>query len=357
MPPMCERCIQMHHVTPIRHCPFGQILLEACGSYLYPDRSQVDQSIPGQESTNPHPGTLTSRRMDRFRSVGVIPAGASRACGCGDKTIGHWTRWRVLPLTVVWIILQPLGLWHCLDDIATRSTTYNAICTLTVAAFRRLLRQEGAFYHQTPNDAKAKAIGWWIDTLLAAVAQDAPQELGVPFFRAISGSSRCKLDADRIILQRALPVDIETMHLPPIVCTLKEAGSPGDCMAILPACSTASAILRDMQRNLPEFERNTSVQMTHCACGEYHIQVTLTAESAAEDILAPGQFGDPKIFVQFDGSAHHDAEMGGAGAGLFEISAQGLQLLDWGSIALPQCKDNIVAEVMGADLALCLYER
>ena len=250
-----------------------------------------------------------SCRMDSFRSVGELPVGVCRACGCGDNTIGHWTRWCVVPLMVVWISLPPLGQWQCLDDIATQSTTYNAICTLTVAAFSRLLRQEGAFYHQTPNEAKS--IGWWIDTLLMAVAQDAPQELGVPFFGSI------------VMLSRS---------------------------------NTVSAILRDMQRNPPEFESNASIQVLHCTCGEYHLQVTLTAECAVGDVLAPGQFGDPKIFVQFDGSAHHDAGLGGAGAGLYEISAQGLQLMDWGSIALPQCKDNIVAEVMGADLA-CLYER
>ena len=75
------------------------------------------------------------------------------------------------------------------------------------------------------------------------------------------------------------------------------------------------------------------------------------------DILNPGSFADPKIFAQFDGSASHDLHIGGAGAELFEISAQGLQLLDWGCLALPVCKDNIVAEVMEADLALRLYDR
>lgn len=30
---------------------------------------------------------------------------------------------------------------------------------------------------------------------------------------------------------------------------------------------------------------------------------------------------------------------------------------DWGSISIPECKDNIVAEVLGADLALLLYEK
>ena len=113
------------------------------------------------------------------------------------------------------------------------------------------------------------------------------------------------------------------MHLPPIICSPREAGNPGDNVAILPTSSNFCAILREMQRNPPEFEQNMSLQMFHCACGEY-VQVTLTAQCAAGDILVPGLFGDPKIFVQFDGSAHHDVEVGGAGAGLFEISAQGM---------------------------------
>ena len=30
-----------------------------------------------------------------------------RACGCGDNTIGHWTRWCVVPLIVAIAILKP----------------------------------------------------------------------------------------------------------------------------------------------------------------------------------------------------------------------------------------------------------
>ncbi len=82
--------------------------------------------------------------------------------------------------------------------------------------------------------------------------------------------------------------------------------------------------------------------MFHCPCGEYHVQLTLTTPCAAGNILVPRLFD------------HHDLQVGGAGAGLFEISAQGLQLLHWGCLALPSCKDNIIAEVMGADR---LYER
>ncbi len=107
------------------------------------------------------------------------------------------------------------------------------------------------------------------------------------------------------------------MHLPPSVCSLQEDGSPGDRVAILPTDSMLCAILQEMQRNPPEVEQNVALQIFHCPCGEYHVQLTLTTPCAAGDILVPGIFGDPKIFVQFDGSAHHDLQVGGAGAGLF----------------------------------------
>ena len=145
---------------------------------------------------------------------------------------------------------------------------------------------------------------------------------------------------DALALAKVLPVDIDTMHLPPIVCSLQQDGCPGDQVATLSIESIWC-----------------SLQLTRCNCGEYHVQVVLTRPCVTGDILVPGTFGDPKIFVQFDGSAYHDLHIGGAGAGLFEISARGLQLLDWGCLALPVCKDNIVAEVMGADLALRLYDR
>ena len=40
--PLRENCIQMQHITPIQHCPFGRMLFDACRSYFYPDRSPAD---------------------------------------------------------------------------------------------------------------------------------------------------------------------------------------------------------------------------------------------------------------------------------------------------------------------------
>ena len=205
MAPMCEQCIRLHNVTPLRHCPFGEDL-HACRSHFFPSQYPRDQPLLDAGGCYPLPDASNGNAMDRFRIANARTEGTCQACGCGDNTIGHWTRWCVVPLLVVWIILQPSGTLHCLSDIATISAAYNAICTLTLAAFRRLLRQEGAFYHQTPNEVKS--VGWWIDTLLAAVAQDAPQELEVPFFRAISGTPArltltvlCSIVSSQLILK------------------------------------------------------------------------------------------------------------------------------------------------------------
>lgn len=56
------------------------------------------------------------------------------------------------------------------------------------------------------------------------------------------------------------------------------------------------------------------------------------------------------LIVQFDGSCHADKGVGGAGAALLELQAQGLTLLRWRALALPKCPDNIFAEAMSANL-------
>ena len=46
-----------------------------------------------------------------------------------------------------------------------------------LAAFRKPLRQEGAFVHQVRGEPKS--VAWWCDTLIESTCQDATKELGV----------------------------------------------------------------------------------------------------------------------------------------------------------------------------------
>ena len=134
-------------------------------------------------------------------------------------------------------------------------------------------------------------------------------------------------------------------------------GRAGDRLGVIPVNSIHSAIFRDMCYTPSERKQNVNLEYLHCQCGEYHIHVTLTEHVMCGDILTPCSFGPPKIFCQFDGSAHRAKTIGGAGAAMYVLSEQGLQLLDWSCLSIPRCPDNIVAEVLGADLSLRLYER
>ena len=50
------------------------------------------------------------------------------------------------------------------------------------------------------------------------------------------------------------------------------------------------------------------------------------------------------MIVQFDGSAHRNQRVGGAGAALLQVESNGVSLLDWGARSSPNCADNIVAD-------------
>ena len=341
---MCEHCIATYGITPIQHCPYGVQLQEALSaSYGIP--------LSGTGRTIVSPETL----MAPFR--GVLPANGTvcAACGCGDNTIGHWSRWCIVPLLVAWILVQPGHPWATLNDIAVNSRRAATICTLVLAAFCRLLRQEGAFVHQVRGEPKS--VAWWCDTLIESTCQDATKELGVPLMHPRTNRMHCLLHAQLIDTVRVLPTEITTMHLPPVVNISLQNGRAGDRLGVIAVDSIHSAVFREMSYAPSERRKNVSLEYMHCQCGEYHIHVTLTEHVMSGDILTPCSFGPPKIFCQFDGSAHRAKTIGGAGAAMYVLSEQGLQLLDWSCLCIPKSPDNIVAEVLGADLSLRLYER
>ena len=214
-PPICERCIQAHRITPAKYCPFGEDLLQACHMHFH--TKQVSEGPQATDNREPD-------AMSQFQQAQNRPAGSCVACGCGDNTIGHWTRWCIIPFAVAGIILQPSSVVQCLSDLAVTSPFHNAICTLTLAAFRRLLRQEGAFYHQNPNEPKS--ICWWIDMLLSAVSQDAPQELEVPFFRTTRYTPRCKLTLMQLLFPEFCLWILTPCTSPRVFAPFKKMGLP-----------------------------------------------------------------------------------------------------------------------------------
>ena len=85
-PPMCEMCIRNAGINTWSLAPWSRALCVA-----YTDDVSHDKF------------------KEWTRNWDILPAHdvVCRACGCGDNTIGHWTRWCVVPLIVAIAILQP----------------------------------------------------------------------------------------------------------------------------------------------------------------------------------------------------------------------------------------------------------
>ena len=143
------------------------------------------------------------------------------------------------------------------------------------------------------------------------------------------------------------------MHLPSVNVSAQN-GSAGKRLGVIPVQSVHSAIFRDMCHTPAERKQNVQLE---CVCTVSVSTVTLTEHVMTGEIFTPCSFGTPKIFCQFDGFAHRAKSIGGAGAALYVLSEQDLQLPDWSCLSIPRCPHNIVAEVLGADLSLLLYER
>ena len=278
-----------------------------------------------------------------------------RACGCGDNTIGHWTRWCIVPLIVAMAILKPCQSDFTLAQLACQSPRHAVVCTLVLASFRRLLRQEGAFLHQ--QSAEAKKVQWWISKLHENVARDAHVQLHVEFPVHGEGFGRCTLDDALVGARRILPLDYSAMHLPPIVGVSTGDIPKGTQFAVLALNSPVVSALKEMEVAAPSMQSNVQVRLTSCQCGAFHVSLTSTDDLCSGDTLVPTNSCPPRVIVQFDGSAHRNQRVGGAGAALLQVESNGVSLLDWGARALLNCADNIVAETYGADLAIALYDR
>ena len=194
-------------------------------------------------------------------------------------------------------------------------------------------------------------------TLNLEVAKDAHLELNVPFPKTLQANSACTLNISKIDLQRVLPFTYDTLHVPLLVAVATEEVQAGEQVATLPLDSLYTAALNVLINAPIGKPKNVDLQLYYCQCGKYHVRVLALSPIIGSDMLVPTGFGQPKLMAQFDGSAHRSRHIGGAGAALFQVDSTGMTLLDWGSQALPNCVDNIIAEGKGACLAITLYER
>ena len=170
------------------------------------------------------------------------------------------------------------------------------------------------------------------------------------------GVPACTCSDEGVYLVRTLPVHLSTFLRPPLVVQAARGYEAGDTLAKVCLSSIILAALQATAQNVQGTNHNVLTSYYLCRCGEYHVEITAACALAENDVLSVEHTQSPIMLAQFDGSAHSQIGIGGAGAALFRVSFRGLELVDWCSYALPKCADNVEAEAQGALAALRLYQ-
>ena len=152
-----------------------------------------------------------------------------------------------------------------------------------------------------------------------------------------------------------MPISIHTHHHASLQVVVQQEVEQGDTIGSVDVSGEFAAALVATELMHPHLECNCELRVYKCCCGNYHMRLIALATVGSGEILSANTDTANTTIVQFDGSAHRDARIGGAGAALLQVGPRGYYLLWWGSLSLYPCKDNIVAEAYGAELAMILY--
>ncbi len=210
----------VHKITPASLYPDSSALVDLYRSdtlsiaNVHPDSASIVhahfQASPSEHEAST-PGAEDIRIVVRAHCQQGVPLNdcVCRACGTGDNTVGHWSRWCIVPLVAASRLLNILPFPGSLNQIAVESDRHTAVCSLVVAQFRRLLRQEGAFLHQDASLAKPPT--WWIDELLSQITSQAHLQLRLERFLPPT-QQVCTLSHANMQLTRSVPISLHTLH-------------------------------------------------------------------------------------------------------------------------------------------------
>ena len=270
------------------------------------------------------------------------------ACCTGDNTVGHWIRWCTVPILALRNLTGDTTLMSLLEG-SRKNAKYLAIATRVVHQSRLLLREAGAMRHQVA--APLVSTESWITHLTQRVHADLPSDLKITHIRTPHASTVCVLDSSNLSCQDKSPLHISCALAPARICSVVEPVDAGQILGVVQLGSEHIHLIQQSIQVGTGITPNAKISPFYCQCAEYHCQITATIPIGAGEILCSCTEEEKgSLLVQFDGSCHADRGVGGAGAAVLEVQSQGLTLIRWRAVALPNCPDNIFVEAMSADI-------
>ena len=168
-------------------------------------------------------------------------------------------------------------------------------------------------------------------------------------------SSTACTDSTKIRTQRFPAVVLEAALLPPKGLATTQPFAKGDTIATFAKQDHRLRLLLSQHRKLPFPTATACLVPFLCHCGATHLRLQAMDDLSANTILL---LGEPQewqgCLVQFDGSAHKHTQTGGAGVSLLHVTPSSTSLVQWLSIPLLSCSDNVVAEAHACRAAINL---
>ena len=303
----------------------------------------------------PEPKQLPPAFSRLLSSVGCRALGSYVPCVLcqgGFNSIDHWLSFcPVVHLTwlALWVAPAPEITWR---KAPSRSTGV-ALCYM-LFHLRRLVTECGGLRPNILCVHNRKVSHHALD-LWQRIYSSMPSTLLRTFRAPPQSSSSACTDSTKIRLQRFPAVVLEAALLPSKGLATTQSFAKGDTIATFVKQDHRLRLLLSQYRKLPFPTATACLVPFLCHCGATHLRLQAMDDMPANTILL---LGEPQewqgCLVQFDGSAHKNTQTGGAGVSLLHVTPSSTSLVQWLSIPLLSCPDNVIAEAHACRAAINL---
>ena len=338
--PACEKCCHDHNINATT--------LHSATRWDIPDTSHwrsIADSVRGSFTV---PDTWSDRNRNLPPCV---------ACGHGDNSSQHWARFCIIPVLVANTLSSSTYTVQSLDQLSRTSTAGCVIASHVLHQFRRLLLEHGGMQH-SPSPITLCLTEWLTrlhDNCLQAIPTRYIHEPPSPL-RPLNTDPEHQCHPCRMRTTDNEAVTLQSAALPDLLCTATVAIAPEQTIAALPLGHPWLSLISPTRAHSAGFHSNAIIKPS-CPNSRDSMCMVIALQHIGPDevILARPSDDTPnqssiQIVGQFDGSSQREERLGGAGYAVYAIEGGQSRVIACRAVALPQCSDNIEAEILA-----CLF--
>ena len=338
--PACEKCCYEHNLNATT--------LHSDARWGIPDTSvwyPIVESVRGSVSL---PDTWRNQGRDLPPCV---------ACGHGDNSAQHWARFCVIPVLVANALSTPSHIVWSLDQLARTNTAGCVVASHVLHQFRRLLLEHGGMQH-SPSSVTL-SVTEWITRLHDNSLQAIPTRY-LPEHASLLRQQHTDLaNPTHQCFMQTTNNEAVTLHsaaLPDLICTATTAIAPNHTIATLPVAHPWLRLITPSGTRAAGLCPNATITPAETTSNVPLCAVTATQSIGPNELILAcppdEEQSVPSIQIvgQFDGSCLREHTLGGAGYVVYAIERGQSRVIACRAVALPQCTDNIEAEILA-----CLF--